>query len=180
MRLSFVIPVYNERETIRGVVDGVLEHTHGHEIEIFLVDDGSDDGSADAIDGLAKQHGTVRVVRFSKNLGKSAALAVGFARATGDVVFTLDSDLQDDPKEVPRFLAKLEEGFDLVCGWKAIRHDPWHKTVPSRAYNWFVAKLWGLPLHDVNCGYKAMRAPVAKSIRLYDDMHRLIPVLAAE
>lgn len=180
MRLSFVIPVYNERETIRGVVDGVLEHARGHDLELLLVDDGSDDGSAGTIDALAQEHGEIRVIRFSKNLGKSAALAVGFAKASGDVVFTLDSDLQDDPKEIPRFLAKLDEGYQLVCGWKAVRHDPWHKTLPSRLYNAFVARLWHLPLHDINCGFKAMRSDVAKSIRLYHDMHRLIPVLAVQ
>ena len=180
MTLSFVIPVYNERETLAPLVEGITRYAGEELLEIWLVDDGSTDGSAEAMRALAAENPAVRVVRFRRNVGKSAALAAGFARVRGDVVFTLDADLQDDPKEIPNFLAKLEEGHDLICGWKKVRHDPWHKTLPSRVYNGFVARIFGLPLHDVNCGYKAMRRRVAKEVRVYGDLHRLVPVLAAE
>lgn len=180
MKVSFVVPVFNERETLEGLVEGILEHATPHEAQIVLVDDGSDDGSSGVMDELARKHPSIEVVRLGRNLGKSAALAAGFACAKGDLVFTMDADLQDDPKEIPLFLEKIGEGFDLVCGWKAVRHDPWHKTFPSRVYNRFVAWLFGLPLNDVNCGYKLMRREVVKSLRLFGDMHRLIPVLAAE
>ena len=180
MTLSFVIPVYNERETLAPLVEGIAEHAGEDLLEIWLVDDGSTDGSAEAMRALAAKHAAVRVVRFRRNVGKSAALAAGFARVRGDIVFTLDADLQDDPKEIPSFLAKLAEGHDLVCGWKHVRHDPWHKTLPSKVYNQFVARIFGLPLHDVNSGFKAMGRRVAKEIRVYGDLHRLIPVLAAE
>ncbi|MEX2016215.1 MAG: glycosyltransferase family 2 protein, partial [Candidatus Hydrogenedentales bacterium] len=180
MTLSFVIPVYNERETLAALVEGIEEYAGDALAEIWLIDDGSTDGSAETMRALAAKHAAVRVVRFRRNVGKSAALAAGFSRARGDIVFTLDADLQDEPKEIPTFLTKLAEGHDLVCGWKHVRHDPWHKTFPSHIYNGFVARIFNLPLHDVNCGYKAMRRRVAKEIRVYGDLHRLIPVLAAE
>ncbi len=179
MRLSFVVPVFNECESVEELVGGIFEYCRPHECEIILVDDGSTDGSGDAIDGLAGKHADIVAIRFARNRGKSAALEAGIRRASGDVVFTMDSDLQDDPKEIPQFLEKLAEGYDLVCGWKAVRLDPGHKTVPSFFYNRMVARLFGLPIHDVNCGYKAMRIEVAKSLRLYGDRHRLVPVIAA-
>lgn len=180
MTISFVIPAYNERETLEPLVDGILEQTDSHQAQIILVDDGSTDGSANIIRRLEDLHPEVESVVFPMNRGKTVALREGFKRVTGDIVFTLDADLQDDPKEIPQFLEKLDDGWDLVCGWKAIRHDPWHKTLPSRLYNGCVARLFNLSIHDVNCGYKVMRKDVAKSLTLYGDRHRLIPVLAAE
>lgn len=179
MRLSFVVPVYNERESVAELVGGILEHSRPHECQIVLVDDGSTDGSGAAIEELAGQHGNVVAIRFARNRGKSAALEAGIRRADGDVLFTMDSDLQDEPREIPQFLEKLAEGHDLVCGWKAVRHDPGHKTVPSFFYNRMVAAVFGLGIHDVNCGYKAMRIEVAKSLHLYGDRHRLVPVIAS-
>jgi glycosyltransferase involved in cell wall biosynthesis len=178
MSITFVIPVYNERETLEPLVEGITEHVGPREHQILFVDDGSTDGSDEVLRSLQERFDSVDVIRLRGNFGKSAALAAGFAHAEGDLVFTMDSDLQDDPKEIPRFLEKLDEGHDVVCGWKATRHDPWHKIVPSRIYNTFVAWLFGLPLHDVNCGFKLFRREVVKKIEVYGEMHRLIPVMA--
>ncbi|MBN2311781.1 MAG: glycosyltransferase [Candidatus Hydrogenedentes bacterium] len=178
MSITFVIPVYNERDTLEPLVQGITEHVGSREHTILFVDDGSTDGSSELLDDLKQRLDTVEVIRLRGNFGKSAALAAGFAHAEGDLVFTMDSDLQDEPKEIPRFIEKLDEGFDLVCGWKAVRHDPWHKTVPSRIYNGFVSWLFAVPLHDVNCGFKLFRRAVVKQIELYGEMHRLIPVMA--
>jgi dolichol-phosphate mannosyltransferase len=122
----------------------------------------------------------VDLIRFRRNRGKCAALAAGFAHADGNVIITMDADLQDDPKEIPRLVAKLNEGFDMVVGWKQVRYDPWTKTFPSRIYNGMANLLFGLGLHDINCGFKALRAEVAKGLALNGDMHRLIPVMAAQ
>lgn len=178
MHVSFVIPVYNERETIEPLVTGICQHVSPNDYTILLVDDGSTDGSYEVMQRLHGGDPRVKVVRLRGNFGKSAALATGFAMVEGDIVFTMDSDLQDDPKEIPRFIEKLDEGYDVVCGWKARRFDPWHKTIPSRFYNAFASRLFHLPLHDVNCGYKAFRVEVVKRIQVYGEMHRLIPVLA--
>ncbi len=178
MKLTFVIPVYNERETLEPLVAGITEHVKPHPHRIILVDDGSRDGSYDVMCALREKYPAVEIIRLRGNFGKSAALAAGFARADGDIVFTMDSDLQDEPKEIPRFIEKIAEGYDVVCGWKAIRHDPWHKTLPSRLYNGFVSWLFTVPLHDVNCGFKAFRADVVRRIQVYGEMHRLIPVIA--
>jgi len=176
-RLSVVVPVYNEAETILPLVDAILAAAPS--ARILLIDDGSTDGSAARCDEAAAAHGSVEVMHFERNRGKTEALAAGFAWADGDIVITLDSDLQDDPAEIPRFLQALDGGLDLVVGWKAHRNDPWHKRWPSRVYNGFNARLFGLRLHDINCGFKAMRIEVAKGLRLHHDYHRLIPILAA-
>lgn len=180
MKITFVIPVFNERATLEPLVEGILENAGANnECRILFVDDGSRDGSFDTICALRERYPQIDVIRFRENFGKSAALAAGFARAGGDVVVTMDSDLQDSPKEIPRLIEKLEEGYDVVCGWKQQRNDPWHKTVPSRWYNAVTAWLFDLPLHDVNCGFKAYRAEVVRNIRIYGELHRLIPVFAA-
>lgn len=179
MKVAFVIPVFNERGTLEELTEGILQHIHPHEPQILFVDDGSTDGSAEVLANLRERIPAVEVIRFRRNFGKSAALAAGFARIDGDLVFTMDADLQDDPTEIPRFLRKLEEGYDIVVGWKQKRHDPWHKTFPSHIYNRFVARTFGLKLHDVNCGFKLYRAEVVKHLRVYGELHRLLPVLAA-
>lgn len=176
IRLSVVVPVFNEAETIAPLVRGIFEAAP--DCRILLINDGSTDGSAAVCDAAAA-HECVDVIHFERNRGKTEALAAGFARAEGDIVITMDSDLQDDPIEIPRFLEAIEGGLDLVVGWKADRKDPWHKRWPSRVYNGFTSRLFGLKLHDMNCGFKAMRKEVAKSLRLHHDYHRLIPVLAA-
>jgi glycosyltransferase involved in cell wall biosynthesis len=129
---------------------------------------------------LHAAHLNVRVVRLRRNFGKAAALAAGIEVAEGDVVVTMDADLQDDPHEIPNFLAKLREGFDVVSGWKKVRHDPWHKVFPSRVFNKFLSVLTGVHLHDHNCGMKCYRAEVFREVRLYGELHRFIPALAAE
>jgi len=178
MKLSFVIPAYNERATLPKLVEEILHYGEGHDAQIVLIDDGSTDDSHAVMKSIAEEHEEVEVIAFPSNRGKTIALAEGLKRVTGEIVFTLDGDLQDDPKEIPDFLAKLDEGWDMVCGWKAIRHDPWHKTLPSRVYNGVVAAVFDVTLHDVNCGYKAMRREVADSLDLYGDRHRLVPILA--
>lgn len=179
MFLSFVVPVYNERETLRALAEGIRENCTGHEWEILFIDDGSTDGSLAAIKELARTMPGVRYIAFRRNFGKSAALEAGFRAARGEVVFTLDADLQDDPVEIPRFLAKLEEGFDLVSGWKKERHDPLGKTLPSKVFNAVTSRITGVKLHDFNCGFKAYRRAVVEEIPMYGDLHRFVPALAA-
>jgi len=179
VRLCVVVPIYNEAATVLPLVTAVRAACTPWPCSMVLIDDGSTDGSGAQCDAAATSDASIQVVHFPANRGKTVALQEGFARATGDVVITLDSDMQDDPAEIPRFLAKLAEGFDLVCGWKVDRQDPWHKRWASKVYNGSVARLFGLPLHDINCGFKAMRIDVARGLQLERDYHRLIPVLAA-
>lgn len=180
MNISFVVPIHNERHTLAPLAEGIAKHTTPHEHLIYFVDDASTDGSGEVLRELAARIETIQPIYLPDRAGKAAALAAGFAQARGEIVITMDGDLQDDPKEIPRFIQKLEEGYDMVCGWKAIRHDPWRKTIPSRIYNRCVASLFGLPLHDINCGFKAMRIHVAKTLSIDGGMHRLLPVLAAQ
>ncbi|MBM3996357.1 MAG: glycosyltransferase family 2 protein [Planctomycetes bacterium] len=178
--ISIVIPVFNEQESL-ALLHGELVRTAqaaSLQVEILFIDDGSTDGSWDVIRGLAEQHPDVHGIRFRRNFGKAAALSAGFAAARGDVIITLDADLQDDPAEIPRFLAKLNEGYDVVSGWKENRLDPWHKVWPSWIFNAMVSWLTGVYLHDHNCGMKCYRAEVFREIRLYGELHRFIPVLA--
>lgn len=177
--LHIVIPVFNEAETILPLVDAIVRVVGPRPYRILLVDDGSTDGSGPRCDEAALANPAVEVIHFSHNRGKTAALSEGFSKATGAIVIMMDSDMQDDPSEIPRFLAALDEGLDLVSGWKADRHDPWQKRWASRVFNGFTARLFGLQLHDINCGFKAMRIEVAKSLQLNRDYHRLIPVIAA-
>lgn len=178
MHLFFIIPVMDERETLDELTQGILTHASDHTLNILYINDGSTDGSTEELDRIAHDHDAVEVIHLLEHRGKSAALIEGLARATGDVVFTMDSDLQDDPKEIPNYVAKLAQGFDLVCGWKVVRYDPIDKTFPSKVYNGLVSKLFGLDLHDINCGFKAMTLEVAQALELKYDYHRLIPVLA--
>lgn len=182
-RLSFVIPFMNEQDTLRELADRIDQAATsclapGQSYELIFVDDGSTDGSVRVVEELLKERSNVQFLELQGNFGKSAALAAGFAVASGDIVFTLDADLQDDPKEIPRFLQKLDEGYDLVSGYKEKRHDPITKVLPSRVFNGMVRRLTGIKLHDVNCGFKAYRAVVLKNLRLYGEMHRFVPVLA--
>lgn len=148
------------------------------EAEIIFIDDGSTDASWSVIQRLAELNDNTSGIRFRRNFGKAAALAAGFQSMTGDVVMTLDADLQDDPAELPKFLNKLGTRYDVVNGWKERRLDPWHKVYPSKVFNWLVGLLTGLKLHDHNCGLKVLRAEVARDLRLYGELHRFIPVLA--
>ena len=178
--ISVVVPVHDEDRSVELLYDelrAALEPVD-RPWEAVFVDDGSTDGSFAALTRLNAEQPNVRVVRLRRNFGKAAALAAGFRHATGDVVVTIDADLQDDPAEIPRLLAKLDEGFDLVSGWKAQRRDPWSRRVVSKIFNGVVGRTSGLRLHDMNCGLKAYRADVVRSLRIYGELHRFLPVLA--
>lgn len=179
--LSFVIPVYNEVESLAALHQELcaVAAAHEYEIEIILIDDGSKDGSWAEIKRLSALDPRVRGIRFRRNFGKAAGLSAGFEAAQGKFVFTLDADLQDDPNEIPRFLAEMDKGFDVISGWKQVRHDPWHKVGPSRVFNWLVGQLTGVKLHDHNCGFKCYRREVLDEVRIYGELHRFVPVLAA-
>lgn len=178
--ISLVIPVLNERESLEPLHReiGEVAAANNLRIEIVFVDDGSTDGSWKVIEQLGAADPRVRGIRFRRNFGKAAALSAGFKAAAGKSIMTLDADLQDDPHEIPRFLAALGEGLDVVSGWKKVRHDPWHKVWPSRLFNGMVGAVTGVWLHDHNCGMKAYRAEVFQEVRLYGELHRFIPVLA--
>ena len=178
--ISIVIPLHNEERSIALLYDelqAALEPL-GQEWEAVFVDDGSMDGSFAALTRLHDANENVRVVRLRRNFGKAAALAAGFSQAHGEIVVTIDADLQDDPAEIPRLLVKLDEGFDLVSGWKTRRRDPLRRRVLSRIFNWVTGRMSGLRLHDMNCGLKAYRAEVVRGMPLYGELHRFIPVLA--
>jgi glycosyltransferase involved in cell wall biosynthesis len=178
--ISVVVPVYDEELTLALLyeeLEAALEPLE-RPWEAVFVDDGSTDGSFAALTRLHAAHGNVRVVRLRRNFGKAAALAAGFAQARGDVVVTIDADLQDVPAEIPRLLAKLDEGFDLVSGWKAKRRDPWLRRALSKLFNVATSRISGLRLHDLNCGLKAYRAEVLAGLRIYGELHRFLPVLA--
>ncbi len=178
MKLSFVIPVCNEEDTIRRLYDEINQYTEGYEKQFVFIDDGSTDSSFAKMQELAKEDQRVTVIRFRRNFGKSAALKQGFHYATGEIVFTLDADLQDNPAEIGKFLEKLDEGFDLVSGWKKKRHDPLEKKILSRFFNNVTSWVFGLRLHDYNCGFKAYRREITEEIDVYGELHRYIPVLA--
>ncbi len=177
-RFSVIIPFLNEEKSIRELYDKLVRTLEPMgPFECLFIDDGSTDGSFGIVKELHDRDPRVRAIKFRKNQGKSAALSEGFAAAHGEIFIMIDADLQDEPNEIPALVKKLDE-VDLVTGWKEQRNDPWTKTFPSRVFNGFAGMLFGLKLHDLNCGLKAMRAEVARSIDLYGDMHRLIPVLA--
>ncbi len=176
--LSLVIPVYNEAESLGELLAEIARHAPTAEWEAIFVDDGSTDDSWAIIEALAATEPRVRGVRLRRNFGKAAALAAGFAAARAERVAMLDADLQDDPAELPALVAALADA-DLVCGWKQVRHDQRHKTLPSRVFNALVSAATGVRLHDHNCGYKAMTAEVARGLPLHGELHRFIPVFAA-
>jgi glycosyltransferase involved in cell wall biosynthesis len=181
MQLSIVIPVYNEEESLEELLSRIhqVAQREGYQTSILMVDDGSSDGSWSVIERLASERSRVRGLKLRRNFGKAAALAAAFERVEGDFVITMDADLQDDPNEIPHLLAKLDEGYDVVSGWKQVRHDPWHKVFPSRLFNGMISGLTGVRLHDHNCGLKAYRREVLDEVQLYGEMHRFVPVLAA-
>ncbi|HZT45966.1 MAG TPA: glycosyltransferase family 2 protein [Gaiellaceae bacterium] len=178
--ISVVVPVRNEERSVALLADELDSALQplGIPWETIFVDDGSTDGTYSALTRLHAARDDVRVVRLRRNFGKAAALAAGFAQASGDVIVTIDGDLQDDPAEIPHLLAKLEEGFDLVSGWKARRRDPLRRRLLSRVFNTVTRWISGVRLHDMNCGLKAYRAEVVRGLRLYGELHRFIPVLA--
>ena len=180
--LSIVVPAYNEVQTLQALVEQTVAAIEGigcESWEIILVDDGSTDGTTELMRRLATERPGVRAVVLRSNFGKSAALMAGFEVAAGEIVITMDADLQDDPAEIPRFVAKIEGGFDLVSGWKKIRQDSLEKRLPSRVFNYVVRKTSGLALHDINCGFKAYRSWCAKALEIRGNQHRFIPAILA-
>ncbi len=196
MKLSFVIPVLNEVESLEVLYHEIVENvtslndgdqSQNHEnagfggeqgFEIIFIDDGSTDGSFQVMTELAEKDKRIKVVKFRRNFGKAAALQVGFGLAAGDLVFSMDADLQDDPAEIPNFIRKINQGYDLVSGWKKTRRDPIHKKLPSKCFNAVTAQVFGLKLKDYNCGFKLYRRQLVKELHLYGEMHRYIPALA--
>lgn len=179
--ISIAIPLLNEAESLPELtawIDRVLK-ANALDGEVIFVDDGSTDESWEVIENLRKEYPYVKAIRFARNYGKAAGLQAAFAAAKGDVVITMDADLQDSPDEIPELVRMIrEDGFDLVSGWKKKRYDPISKTIPTKLYNWATRKMSGIYLHDFNCGLKAYRGKVVRNIELYGDMHRYIPVLA--
>jgi len=182
VNISVVIPVYNEEESIPELTEWIIRvmQANGYSFEILYVDDGSKDSSWNIIEQQSKKNTSVKGIRMRRNYGKSAALHEGFSASKGDVVITMDSDLQDSPDEIPALYKMIsEEKYDLVSGWKKKRYDPISKTIPSKFFNWTTRKMSGINnLHDFNCGLKSYRKDVVKSIEVYGEMHRYIPVLA--
>ena len=178
--LSIVVPLLNESESLPELHRQVVAACEpaGIDFELLLIDDGSTDRSWSIVQQLAQADRRVTGIRFRRNFGKAAAQMAGFRALRGDLVMTMDADLQDDPAEIPNFLARLNDGYDVVNGWKQRRLDPWHKVYPSKVFNWLVSRLTGLKLHDHNCGIKVFRSDVARELRLYGELHRFIPVLA--
>jgi glycosyltransferase involved in cell wall biosynthesis len=179
--LSFVIPLLNEEGSLEALYEAITASAGSlpYEYEILLIDDGSTDGSPAILQQLHERDPKhVRVIQFRRNFGKMAAMTAGFARARGEIIVTLDADLQDDPGELPKLLAKLDEGYDLVVAWRANRNDPLSKRLPSKFANLTVSTLTGISLHDVNCGFKIYRREVLQDLKLYGELHRYIPVLA--
>ncbi len=180
MKLSIIVPVFNEAESLVELYSQIMRvaSEKSLDLNVIIIDDGSRDASWEEIHKLVEFDARVIGLRFRRNFGKAAALTAGMAAASGDTICMMDADLQDDPAEIPRFAAKLNEGFDVVNGWKLKRLDPWHKVYPSKVFNWLVSRLTGLKLHDHNCGMKMFKAEVGKEIRIYGELHRFIPVLA--
>lgn len=178
--VSIVVPVYDEVESLPDLAAQIRSACENEDItfEVWFVDDGSRDGSWDAVRTLHRNDPRFAGLRARRNYGKSAALALGFEQVRGTYVITMDADLQDDPVEIPNLIAKLEEGFDLVSGWKKTRRDPLSKRVPSRFFNTVTRYISGIPLHDFNCGLKAYHRDVVKSVHVYGELHRYIPLLA--
>lgn len=179
-QVSVIVPAYNEAESLPELAEQIRVAMDGADrtFEAWLIDDGSDDGSWDVIQRLNASDKRFHGVRFQQNYGKSAAVAIGFDRARGTYVATLDADLQDDPAGLPAMIDRLEAGADLVSGWKRKRQDPITKTIPSRFFNTVTRVVSGIPLHDFNCGIKAYRSEVVKSVNVYGELHRYIPMLA--
>ncbi len=180
--ISFIIPAKNEQDSIKPLYKEILNTLKGvtPNFELIFIDDGSTDKTFDILAKIHQEDHRVKVIKHRGNFGKSLALQAGFEMARGNIIFTLDADLQDNPKEIPHFLNKLNQGYDLVSGWKKKRHDPISKVLPSRIFNKAVAILTGVPVHDTNCGYKAYKRQVVENLNLYGELYRFIPILAAK
>lgn len=182
VNLSFVIPVRDESGSIVQLVREIKHECAKirKKYEIIFIDDGSTDNSWSSIRQLSRKRQNVKGIRLRGHFGKTTALSVGFENAHGSIIFTMDGDLQDDPREIPKFLKKIDEGYDLVSGWKKDRRDPLSKTIPSKIGNWLTRVLTGIKIHDLNCGYKAYKKEVTENLNLYGELYKFIPVLAAK
>lgn len=181
MDVSIVVPLYNEEESLPELCAWInkVASENGYTYEIVLIDDGSNDRSWEVIESLSESNSHIKGIKFQRNYGKSAALNEGFKVVTGEVIITMDADLQDSPDEIPALRTMILEGnYDMVSGWKKKRHDPISKTIPSKFFNWVTTRTTGIKLHDFNCGLKAYRLKVVKNIEVYGEMHRYIPVIA--
>ena len=181
IELSVIVPLYNEEESLIELSDWIINVCQEHNIsfELYFIDDGSTDSSWEVIHSIAEKDTRIKGISFRRNYGKSAALNIAFAKAKGDIVITMDADLQDNPEEIPELYHLInEEGWDMVSGWKKKRYDPITKTIPTKFYNWAARKASGIYLHDFNCGLKSYKKDVIKNIELYGEMHRYIPMLA--
>lgn len=176
---SFIIPFFNECESLEILYGEIVEEceTLGKSIELIFIDDGSTDGGEEVVRKLATKDTRISMIRFRRNFGKSAALSAGFREASGDVVFTMDADLQDNPSEIGNFLNAIDDGHDCVTGWKQIRNDPLDKTLPSKLFNGAVNKAFGLEINDHNCGFKAYRREILAELEMYGELHRFVPAL---
>lgn len=180
MKLSIVIPVYNEVDSIDALYKEIKQNIDIEEYEIVYIDDGSTDGSSEKIQELIQDNQKIKLIQFYRNYGKSAALSEGFKQANGEYVITMDADLQDDPAEIKNLIDKLEEGFDLVSGWKKNRKDPISKRLPSKLFNFITRLFTSVKIHDFNCGLKIYRKSVIKTLDIYGGRHRYIPALAGQ
>ena len=179
-QIAVIVPAFNEAESLPELVERIDDAITGmgRTWEVWVIDDGSDDGTFDVVRELSKVRPQVHGIKFGRNFGKAAALASGFKAASADIIITMDADLQDDPAEIPDLVAHIEQGWDLVSGWKQDRKDSFIKNNTSKIFNWFTSRMCGLNLHDFNCGLKAYRRSVTQKVRLYGDMHRYVPALA--
>ena len=180
MKISIVVPVYNEAENLPLLNQAIMESLAGYDYEVNYVDDGSTDGSIQVLEELAQNHvETVRVIEFRRNFGQTAAMAAGIDHAQGEIIVTLDADMQNDPRDIPKLLEQIDQGYDVVSGWRIDRKDAFlTRTIPSRVANWIISKVTGVRLHDYGCTLKAYRREVLKGFHLYGEMHRFIPAYA--
>lgn len=178
---SIVVPVFNEKKNLELLTSRLMEVSRdiGKSFEIIFIDDGSNDGSSVILEKIHNRSKRVKVIQFRRNFGKTPALMAGFELAKGDIILTMDADLQNDPNDIPRFIKKIEEGYDVVNGWRSKRIDPFSKTFPSKIYNWLARLVTDIEMHDFNCGFKAFKKEVLKNFNLYGEMHRYIPVFLA-
>lgn len=178
--ISIIIPLMNEEGSLQELYNQIIDTMSGMDstYEIIFIDDGSSDSSFSIISDLHDKDNRVEVIKFRRNFGKASGLQAGFNAARGKIIITMDADLQDSPKEIPRFLNELDKGYDIVSGWKKERHDPKSKTGPSKLFNWITSRISGIEIHDFNCGFKAYRREVFDHVELYGELHRYIPVLA--